>query len=262
LAGNRLPKVWIPDPQTRDDRELVRTRLDAADKLSAVKVQIKGLLKRNALTRPDGLGSGHTRLYFAWLRGLVQQPDRGAGFRGALDSLLRQIKFLEEEIDRLTAELSRLAAAPRYAARLAELTKLKGVGLLTALVFLSELGNLNRFENRRQISAYLGLAPSSFESGQASDRKGHITHQGPSRVRRVLCQATWARVRTEASAKAAYQRIAEKNPKRKKIALVAAMRQLAVLMWHRGKEASCSAGCATDRPPGCRTPAPLASVHG
>src|ERR1051326_1720683 len=31
LAGNRLPTVWIPDRQTRDDRELIRTRLELTE---------------------------------------------------------------------------------------------------------------------------------------------------------------------------------------------------------------------------------------
>jgi hypothetical protein len=36
LAGNGLPEIWIPDHQTRDDREIVRSSLDAGHKLTAV----------------------------------------------------------------------------------------------------------------------------------------------------------------------------------------------------------------------------------
>lgn len=237
LAGNPLPTVWIPDPQTRDDRELVRARSDAAEKGTALKAQIKGMLKRLQLVRPEGVGQGWTRLFWAWLRGLVNDPSLGLGSRHALASLLRQLEFIEEEIERLEQTLVRLAESPRYAPGVRKLVQLQGVGVLTALVFLTEVGNLKRFRNRRQISAYLGLVPVSQESGSRNDRKGHITRQGPSRVRRVLCQATWARVRHEGPAQQAYQRLVEKNPKRKKIAVVAGMRQLAVLMWHRACEA-------------------------
>jgi transposase len=207
-----------------------------ADKLTAVKTQIKGLLKRHGLTRPDDAGKSWTRRFEAWLKCVSEQPELGAGMRATLASLLRQAKALDQELEHLDHALTELVAAPRYASAVAELIKLQGVGVLTALVFLTEVGDLGRFENRRQIGAYLGLAPSSHESGQCSDRKGHIARQGPARVRRVLCQATWARIRTESSARTAYQRIAEKNPKKKKVAVVAAMRRLAVLMWHRGRE--------------------------
>jgi transposase len=236
LAGNSLPKVWIPDAQTRDDRELVRARTDVAEKLAALKSQIKGLLKRLHLARPEGLGQGWTKGFWGWLRCLLDDSALGLGSRQTLAGLMRQLEFLEQEIARLEQALIRLAESPRYAAAVQRLIQLQGVGPLTALVFLTEIGNLKRFGNRRQISAYLGLVPRSHESGTQTDRKGHITRQGPSRVRRVLCQATWARVRHEGAAQQAYQRLVEKNPKRKKIAVVAGMRRLAVLMWHRACE--------------------------
>jgi transposase len=237
LAGNPLPRVWIPDAQTRDDRELVRARLDAAEKGVTIKVQIQSLLKRHRLQRPEELKSAWTKKASAWLRMMTRDPAVGAGTRATLASLLRQWEFLEQEIERLEEALGSLAAAPRYAAAVGELVKLQGVGLLTALVFLTEIGDLGRFANRRQIGAYLGLVPRSYESGAAGDRKGHITRQGSSRVRRALCQAVWSRIRQEGVDHAAYQRLVERNPKHKKIAVVAAMRRLGVRMWHQARAA-------------------------
>jgi transposase len=228
LAGNSLPDVWVPSLETRDDRELVRSRLDAADKLSSLKTQVKSLLARNRLRRPEGSGKGWTRLFVAWLRGLNLKPGTGA----TLDSLLRQLEFYDRELKQLDLQLVQLAAEPRYARPLGEACQLQGVGVLTALVFLTEVGDPRRFGNRRQIAAYLGLVPSRHESGSRSDCKGHITRQGPSRVRKVLCQATWARVRFENGDQAAYRRIVRKNPKHKKIAVVATMRRLAIQIWH------------------------------
>lgn len=236
LAGNPLPRCWIPDPQTRDDREIVRARLDAAEKVTEVKAQLQGLLKRNRLIRPEEVGKGWTKKFRAWLEATSRDEQVGAGTRGTLAGLLRQLNFLEEELERLDAELQRLLAGPRAAA-VAALLRLPGVGVLTALVFLTEVGDLKRFANRRQISAYLGLVPSCHESGAQNDRKGHITRQGPSRVRRVLCQAAWTRVRCEGPDQEAYQRLARKNPKHKKVAVVALMRRLAVRMWHQALDA-------------------------
>jgi len=240
LAGNRLPTVWIPDAQTRDDRELVRMRLDVGEKITALKTQVQSLLKRCQLRRSSGLGKGWTKAFRGWLQRELADPlttresPLGRGGQAALFSLLRQLQSLEEEEKRLNQEVAALAWSPRYEARMRELTGLCGVGVLTAIVFLTELGDLSRFANRRQIAAYLGLSPSSHESGEQSDRKGHITHQGSARVRKVLCQATWCRVRRNEEEKAVYERIKAKNPQKKKIAVVAGMRRLAVRMWHRG----------------------------
>jgi len=239
LAGNPLPTVWIPDAPTRDERELVRMRLDAGAKITALKAQVQSLLKRHQLRRPEGVGKGWTRRFWAWLRELAEPADPGQsplgeGGKAALASLLRQLRWLEGEQERLDGQVVSLAWSPRYAAAMREITKLCGVGVLTALVFLTEMDDLRRFANRRQLAAYLGVVPSSNESGEANDRKGHITRQGPSRVRKVLCQATWSRVRNDAEEKAAYERIKAKNPQHKKIAVVASMRRLAVRMWHGG----------------------------
>jgi len=238
LAGNELPTVWIPDPTTRDDRELVRMRLDVAEKMTMVKSQIQSLLKRNQIRRGGAAGKGWTRLFRSWLQGTLCESAAsplGANARLALASLIRQLNSLEEEERRLDEGVNGLAGAARYAAAVEEMTSLCGVGVLTALVFLTELGDLSRFANRRQLAAYLGLAPRSFESGSANDRKGHITRQGSSRVRKMLCQATWARVRWDKQEQEAYGRLVAKNPKKKKIAVVASMRRLAVRMWHRGR---------------------------
>jgi transposase len=173
---------------------------------------------------------------------MTRDSGLGEGLRTTLSSLLRQLEFLEEEIGRLDDKLERLVCSPRYAAAVSALVKLQGVQLLTALVFLTEIGALGRFANRRQIGAYLGLVPRSYESGSRNDRKGHITRQGPSRVRRVLCQAAWSRIRSQGVDEGAYQRIVQRNPKHKKIAVVAAMRRLGVRMWHRALEAPPEAG--------------------
>lgn len=238
LAGNELPTVWVPDATTRDDRELVRMRLDVAEKMTMIKSQIQSLLKRCHIRREPSAGKGWTRLFRSWLsQALCESADSplGTNARLALASLLRQLHSLEEEEQRLTDGVNALAGEARWAAAVEEMASLCGVGVLTALVFLTELGDLGRFANRRQLAAYLGLAPRSFESGDANDRKGHITRQGSSRVRKMLCQATWARVRWDQEEQQAYERIVAKNPKKKKIAVVASMRRLAVRMWHRGR---------------------------
>jgi len=253
LAGNPLPNVWIPDPQTRDDRELVRARLDAAEKWSTIKVQIQSLLKRHRLQRPPELKGAWSKKALNWLRMVSRDAAVGEGTREALASLLRQWEFAQAELERLEESLARLARAPHYAAAVEKLVQMQGVGVLTALVFLTEMGDLARFANRRQLGAYLGLVPRCYESGAAGDRKGHITRQGQSRVRRVLCQAVWARVREDGVDCVAYQRQVARNPKHKKIAVVAAMRRLGVRMWHAARAAQVE---AANSPQDRRTIAP------
>jgi len=231
LAGVELPSVWIPDVQTRDDREIVRQRLATAEDGSAIKTRVRWLLKRSGIESPSA--EAWTCTYWCWLHDLA---ERGlpAGAAQALRSLLRHLDWLLAEMERLDAQVLSLSRTDRYRGPVAALMRHKGVGVLTAMVYLTEMGDLSRFRNRRQVASFLGLVPSSYETGQGDDHKGHITHQGPQRVRKVLCQAVWSRLRTVESERISYDRLVARNPKHKKVAVVARMRTLAVRLWHEG----------------------------
>lgn len=245
LAGNTLPDVWIPDHQTRDDREVVRSRLDAAEKRATIKAQVRFLLKRNRVARPKDVGKSWSKAFRSWLFEVAQGKGKKLrdGGRIALESYVRQVEMLDREIGFLEAGIEELARTPRYAGPVKALKELDGVGTFLAMLFLTEMGDLSRFENRRQVPCYIGIVPSSDESGEASDRKGHITHQGSWRLRKGLCQGAWARIRTNEHARALRDRLVEKNPKNKKIATVAVMRRLSIRMWHVGLAAQKRAGC-------------------
>jgi transposase len=244
LAGASLPTVWVPGLQTRDDREVVRQRVTVADKRCKVKTQVQSLLKRCDLRKPAEM-KPWTKAFESWLQQLAEgrmadgsPSPLGWGARHALRSLLRELKFWDEELSLLDEPVRELAQSERYESAVREQTQEDGVGMLTSLVFLSELGDVTRFDNRRQVGAYLGLAPSCFESGDSDDRKGHITRQGPGRVRKLLCQACWVAVRVNPKERTRYQTLKARNPNKPKIAIVAAMRRLAIRLWHKAKPPS------------------------
>jgi len=248
LAGNPLPAVWVPDPDLRDHRELTRARTDLANKITRVKTQVQSLLKRYGLERPEGTGKGWTKGFRAWLDALAEGPTLGWGARVALCTLVAQLRSLAEEAAYVDDQLKALAAHPRYAAAAEAMDAgYKGVGLRVALTVLTELGDLWRFPNRRCLASYVGLVPTSNESGEADDRKGHITHQGPSRLRRALCQAVQHWVRWDPEAKARYRRLVARGGRgAKKIAKVAMMRRLLIRLWHTARRAQAAARTAQE----------------
>ena len=239
LAGRKLPAVWVPDPQTRDDREVVRMRLQIGAERTRIKNQIRNLAKRWNLPLPAWFTkSGNwSKRSLAWLKSVVagEVGILGSWTRKSLASLTDLYQELSRQQGALDQAVAKLAGTPRYARAFAKLPLLPGVGTLTAMTFLTELGDLARFANRRQLAAYLGLAPAAYESGPRDDRKGHITRQGPSRVRHLLCQAAWAAQRVCSTWKAKYEQIKRGSAKRSKIAVVAVMRLLAIRMWHTAR---------------------------
>jgi transposase len=240
LAGEELPSVWVPDLQTRDDRETVRARQDLSDKMTSVKTQVRSLLQRHGIEKPAVVGKPWTKSHQEWLEQVAQEPQQGIGMRTALGSLLRQVRHLQQEIRQLDEAVENLSRMPHRQPIVDVLDQETGIGRLTATAYAVEVGDFGRFRRGRQIGAYWGITPSSDESGEVQDRKGHITRQGSPRIRKLLCQATWYRVQKDPQEREVYQRLVSRNPKKKKIALVACMRRLAVRLWHVGRLAQLS----------------------
>ena len=92
---------------------------------------------------------------------------------------------------RLEDQLRELAPSWRLYPVVEALQALRGVQWLVALTVVAELGDLTRFDNPRQLAAFVGLTPSEYSSG-ASRRQGGITKTGNPRARRVLVEGAWA----------------------------------------------------------------------
>src|SRR5437867_3790521 len=175
LAGNRLPRVWVPEPGSRDDRELVGSRVELGEKQTQIKSQIQMLLKRHGVEKPSGLGAGWTARYRGWLEALSESEPLGRGARQTRGSLLRQLSLIEDEIERMQQPVEQLADEPRHKAIVEELRQECGVGLLTAMVYRTEIGYAGRFRRGRQVGKFGGLTPTSQERGEQTARKGYIS---------------------------------------------------------------------------------------
>ena len=175
LAGNSLPVVWIPPARVRDDRDLLRMRISTKEDCSRVKLQIFSLLKRNKVVLPEYFQKNRnwSKRFVAWLE-KTAGDDLLEGAASVLRVYLRRLAELHQELLTLDRAVAELATTDRYQLAYEKLRKLPGVGQLTAMLFLTEMGDLTRFHNRRQIAAFLGLCPSSNESGENNNCIGHI----------------------------------------------------------------------------------------
>jgi transposase len=228
--GTKLPWVWIAPRKIREDREVVRRRLKLAEKLGQIKNETTALLRIHGLKRPAEIKKAWSAKYFSWVRGLPGTLSRRVG--AVLRGLIEELAFYQDQIQAMDQELRSVSEEPEYRSAAERMTELEGVGVLTAMTFLLELGDLKRFDNRRSLARYTGLTPNRYASSEV-DHKGHISRMGPHRLRKVLNQAAWAHVRTGGHWAGWYQETAQRRGK--KIAIVGLMRKLAIDLWHLGK---------------------------
>jgi transposase len=139
----------------------------------------------------------------------------------AKPSLERHIEFLKSELGDSDGEVA--AHVERHHAQLAKaLASVPGIGAASVAVLLAELPELGKLD-RRRIAALVGVAPLNRDSGQMRGQRS--IYGGRADVRRTLYMATLTAVRHNPPLKAFYDKLVAAG-KRKKVALVAAMRKL------------------------------------
>lgn len=186
LRSGELTAVHVPSEEQESARDLVRAREDAREHRTAARHQLGKFLLRHGHRFTNG--RNWTGKFWKWVATIKMEH---APSQLALEHYIEQVKHLDARIAALEDEIAKLAASDTYRARVERLSCFRGVSTLTAMVVLTELFDLRRFQNARQLMAYLGLVTSEYSSG-GKERRGGITKTGNAHVRRVLVEAAWA----------------------------------------------------------------------
>lgn len=223
--------VVPPAPEDEERRRLVRERQMLVTERTRETNRIRGLLasqgiadydprRRDCRARLEGLKTGDGRAL----------PPR---FKAEIARALERIELVERQIAELEAERTALVQAtsqPSYSAT--RLLALRGIGPEFAAVLSLECF-FRHFDNRRQLAAYAGLAPSPWQSGGVERTQG-ISKAGNGRLRTARVELAWLWLRYQpGSALAAWfrQRVRAERGRPRRIAIVALARKLLVALW-------------------------------
>lgn len=223
LSNGLLKKVFVPPINSEADRQLLRLRYSYQKKLTRVKNQIKSHLNLYGIPKPPEGVNKWTKKYLFWLKGL---EFKQVNLHFVLDQYLTEYHFLRAQIAEMSKRIRALSKSNTYQAHFKRLIQCKGIGLIAAMTFLSELHDISRFASALQFCSYLGLTPSQYSSGQHI-RLGHITREGNTHLRRVLIESAWTVIRYDPFLAEKYERLRARGTNGKK-AIVAVARSLAV----------------------------------
>lgn len=186
LRAGELTAVWVPDERHEAMRDLVRAREAAVDDLKSKRQQVLSLLLRLGL-HYQGKRTW-TKAHMDWL---VRQKLVHREQRIAFEEMLLAVRQAGERVIRL--EQAIVAAVPEWSlAKVVDaLMAVRGLNLISAVIFLAEIGDLSRFASPRQLMAYLGLVPGEQSTGDKVWRGG-ITKAGNHRARRILVECSWS----------------------------------------------------------------------
>jgi transposase len=228
-ALGQLPTVTVPPKATRQWRALIAGRQALVCRRVAVQNRIRGILLGQGLPAPRGQRAWTK----AGLDGIGQfgRPLAQCGaeelWRGLLELAVTEYRQIVELIEVTEAKLDDIGQADE---RVQTLTTIPGVGPRTAETVAAYLDDARRFKNGKEVSAYGGLVPRQYQSGE-TDRRGRITRRGPAILRKLLVECSWCLLRYNSWAQAVWLRLTKGGTTRKKQAIVALARKLLVRCW-------------------------------
>ncbi len=218
VQGNRsaLALVRVPSEKEEQLRAIHRQREQLVKARKQLEAQGRSLMVNHGLEPVKSWWKPRT---FAAL-------DVPQWMRELLGNSQPILLALQQKIGALTIQLQS-AAAPNQP---------RGLGLMTSVIIDREIGNWNRFNNRRQIASYTGLCPGEYSSGNTR-LQSCVTKHGNPRLRAALVELAWRLVRFQPNYKPVvkWRQILAKGAlatgAARKKAIVAVARQLAVDLW-------------------------------
>lgn len=227
LSIGELPTVYMPSKEVRQWRQTIIHRKNIISRIVQVKNRIRAALKSQGYSGPEHKGGWWKKSNRLWMRQVCDGPvSVDVLWRMHLGNLLDELQLLEGQVrvvtDYLDGYLSKQPGGKL-------LMSIGGVGPRTAEAVLAYTDDVCRFGNYKQYCSYFGLTPKLDESGSMR-RLGHISKDGPSIVRWVICESSWMAIRHSKGLRAFYDRVMNGQKNRKKIAIVAVARKLLSIM--------------------------------
>jgi len=186
LSKGMLKAVHVPSPEQRGHQEVFRRRIQLVSDRVNTQLRIKAFIRLHNLPLVGPRGRWSAR----FMEDIRQWTCSDPWLTNSFQALVVQLDALKAQIEQQTRLIQTLADLDCYRENVRLLRTIPGVGLLIAMEILLELQDIRRFTSSGALSAYVGLTPSQYSSGEHV-RMGRITRTGKSHLRAMLVEACW-----------------------------------------------------------------------
>lgn len=191
LSAGTVSSIYIPDPEVESHRSLIRHRDRLQRDIRRCKNRIKSLLLLFGYNVPERFGNCWSNKFVQWLRTFeINQSTT----RVTLNHMINQLELLRSSLLGVNLDVRLLQKSDKYRSRSSLLTSIPGIGPITAITLLTEIGDIRRFDSFRQLNSYVGLYPMEYSSGE-HEYKGQITTRHNRYIRKLLMEAAWTAIR-------------------------------------------------------------------
>jgi len=194
LRSGQLKGIYVMPSKTIEDRGLLRTRETMVRDLSRIKNRIKSFLYFHGIDFPQKFKNKSThwsKRFSIWLQS-IDLVEYGAN--KSLSLLIEEAKHIRSSILEATKAIRELSQTEDYSSRIRLIRSIRGIGILSGMIFLTEIETISRFSNFDKLCSFVGLIPSAHSSGE-KEIHGELTPRGNNYLKSTLVECAWIAVR-------------------------------------------------------------------
>lgn len=243
LRHRRGERVWSvlhePSPAAEDERRVHRELQRLTGEHTAHSNRIRALLVLHNL-RPANVGG---RVWQAWWA--AHHDEVPPQLRAEIERENQRLELVRQQMRTIQAQQRHELQDGRHPL-VQQLSRLRAIGTGGAWVLVKELFGWRQFDNRRQLAASVGLAPTPYASGDSAREQG-IGKAGNKRVRWLLVELSWCWLRLQPDSELTHwfnQRFASGGKRMRRIGIVALARRLLIALWRYVQHGEIPAGAA------------------
>jgi len=208
LKAGLLRSVTVPNKKREQLRALFRRRVHTVMYTRSIKVRLKAQLLYFGIKIPAEMdNAAWSKNFKQWVSEIDWEFETG---RQMMLSNLKQVEYLHYEPNEIS-NLLRKYCRENYKKAYDLLRSVPGLGPLTAICFISEVGSIERFKNFKQLACLVGMMPTTYQSSDTKRTQG-LTPRALRIMRSYLVEAAWQAVRIDPVLREYYKKHTGKKP--------------------------------------------------
>ena len=210
--------IFVHTQELRDLRGLARQRHQIVKDQTKCKNRIKALLNFHGIKMPaDEITKHWSKRYINWLNTIsFNTPEAKQTMKNAIT----QLQFTRQLLLEITRSLRKISQGEPYKETMKQLRSIPGIGLISAMHILTELGPIERFKSLDKLCSYFGLIPNTYSSGE-KQRTGRNTKRGNKILKNTLIESSWVALRHDPALLLAYKQLCKRMEPNKAIIKIA-----------------------------------------
>jgi len=241
LSSGELDAIYVPSASTLEDRALLRMRSTIVKDMVRFKQRVKSFLYFMGIPFPECFSNSNShwsKNFIRWLKEDVILSEESG--RQSLSILIQEIEEQRKLLLLTNRHIKTLSATEKYISHVALLKTVPGIGLITAMILLTEIETIERFENTDHFAGFIGLIPGKHDSGEVK-KNGEMTFRGQPKLKKCIIESAWVAARIDPALSLAYNKYVKRMEPNKAIIRIARklLNRIYVVLKNKQKYVTC-----------------------